>query len=372
MTEFTDICEYLASNPLANNLIAFLNLYELRGSKPAYAALFSSLAPYAFAVKDNDASYQTTAPIVEKALQNELDGNVITGLNNFWEIFFLDQDWSDQTLRIWECYQRYEIDEIEERERDDGGNPLIAQTKYLSRESNPKETLKLTHRQKNPKMFTGLETLEEGIPLGTSGGSQRQETNKEVHCPELTEGNKIVEMKLTYKNKILIENMTEKEIWDWLIFFQDNFLNQLINPNSNSLRLFPSLVIEDKGSQIRNKYCHTSHNYQIKGTTNNYQVDFLVKSIDVPSNEIHHWCEENIKENFKGKRSDMTYFETDILPKFSNNFDDLKELARKLHKILFGDGQVNFGTPIEYEPVYRDMIGAFDEVIALIRGKIHQ
>ncbi|CAD6502907.1 BgTH12-02581 [Blumeria graminis f. sp. triticale] len=828
MTEFTDICEYLARNPLANILALFLDIYEDSGSKPAYAALFFSLAPYAFVVKDKDASsqlfkqlnsiatkinenvidvirlqplfhaisekenekdilnialdfarnppyrigliqrscrptstpslsketilrgndelfsYQTTAPIVEKALQNELDGNVITGLNNFWEIFFLDQDWSDQTLRIWECYQRYEIDEIEERERDDGGNPLIAQTKYLSRESNPKETLKLTHRQKNPKMFTGLETLEEGIPLGTSGGSQRQETNKEVHCPELTEGNKIVEMKLTYKNKILIENMTEKEIWDWLIFFQDNFLNQLINPNSNSLRLFPSLVIEDKGSQIRNKYCHTSHNYQIKGTTNNYQVDFLVKSIDVPSNEIHQWkdvrvlgeftikpfkderrnkflqlsrsvlqifstqplrqfvhgfclfkndfelwlfnrsgayssgplsikdnkdklvraissylfmsdeelgiyspfrnvngrsflsfstekddqaqdydinpnpifkagtlvsrgtvcyemseesaivkyswtrtagkseidfmqdacdtegvvnylradricktsdhlqglnfgsaaysdisglkpiatgkgekqpttpprikdreltrlivtprgfrlnssrtilefvegirdaimahqrlfvekkvlhgdisdgniilafvggrfrgllidfdhavkvedtsdkhensyltgtlkymalerleyaaktensitrtyyhdlesffyvfltgcieyerrenpkvvvnlqswCEENIKENFKGKRSDMTYFETDILPKFSNNFDDLKELARKLHKILFGDGQVNFGTPIEYEPVYRDMIGAFDEVIALIRGGI--
>ncbi|VDB88723.1 Bgt-50276 [Blumeria graminis f. sp. tritici] len=767
MTEFTDICEYLARNPLANILALFLDIYEDSGSKPgnfhtkatkskanliAYAALFFSLAPYAFVVKDKDASsqllkqlnsiatkinenvidvirlqplfhaisekeneinilnlaldfarnppnrisliqrscrptstpsfsketilrdndelfsYQTTAPIVEKALQNELDGNVITGLNNFWEIFFLDQDWSDQTLRIWECYQRYEIDEIEERERDDGGNPLIAQTKYLSRESNPKETLK------------------------------------------------------------------------------DNFLNQLINPNSNSLRLFPSLVIEDKGSQIRNKYCHTSHNYQIKGTTNNYQVDFLVKSIDVPSNEIHQWkdvrvlgeftikpfkderrnkflqlsrsvlqifstqplrqfvhgfclfkndfelwlfnrsgayssgplsikdnkdklvraissylfmsdeelgiyspfrnvngrsflsfstekddqaqdydinpnpifkagtlvsrgtvcyemseesaivkyswtrtagkseidfmqdacdtegvvnylradricktsdhlqglnfgsaaysdisglkpiatgkgekqpttpprikdreltrlivtprgfrlnssrtilefvegirdaimahqrlfvekkvlhgdisdgniilafvggrfrgllidfdhavkvedtsdkhensyltgtlkymalerleyaaktensitrtyyhdlesffyvfltgcieyerrenpkvvvnlqswCEENIKENFKGKRSDMTYFETDILPKFSNNFDDLKELARKLHKILFGDGQVNFGTPIEYEPVYRDMIGAFDEVIALIRGKIHQ
>ncbi|VDB88714.1 Bgt-50278, partial [Blumeria graminis f. sp. tritici] len=99
----------------------------------------------------------------------------------FWEIIFLNKHWSDQTLRIWECYQRYEIDEIEERERDNGGNPLIAQTTYLSRESNPKETLKLTYRQKNPKMFTGLETLEEGVALGTSGGSQRKEITNEEH-----------------------------------------------------------------------------------------------------------------------------------------------------------------------------------------------
>ncbi|CAD6502894.1 BgTH12-02568 [Blumeria graminis f. sp. triticale] len=178
-------------------------------------------------------SYNTTAPIIELALQNELDGNVITGFNNFWGKFFLDKDWSDQTLRIWECYQRYEIDEIEERERDNGGNPLKTQTTYLSK----------------------------------------------------------------------------KEIWDWLNFFRDNFLNQLINPISNSPRKFPSLAMKDKGSQIRNKYCHTTTNHQIKGTTNNYQVDFLVKSINVANNEIHQWkdvrvlCEFMI-EHFNDKKRD--------------------------------------------------------------------
>ncbi|EPQ66078.1 hypothetical protein BGT96224_Ac30820 [Blumeria graminis f. sp. tritici 96224] len=256
MTQFTDNCEYLAKNPLANNLIVFHDLYTMRGSKfgklqtqakrpeanlIAFNTLFFSLLPIALTSKNNDAStqlhdqlisiatkitkdeidlirlqslfnaisekknevdilnialdfarnppyriglmqrssrptctpslsketilrgndellsYNTTAPIVELALQNELDGNVITGFNNFWGKFFLDKDWSDQTLRIWECYQRYEIDEIEERERDNGGNPLKAQTTYLSREYSPEEIMKLTQRQKNPKVFTVLE-----------------------------------------------------------------------------------------------------------------------------------------------------------------------------------------------------------------------
>ena len=78
--------------------------------------------------------------------------------------------------------------------------------------------------------------------------------------------------------------MTEKEIWDWLDFFRDNFLNQPINRISNSPRKFQHLDIEDNGPQIGNKYCHTTTNYQIKGTTNNFQVDFLVKSIDVVNN----------------------------------------------------------------------------------------
>ncbi|CAD6502905.1 BgTH12-02579 [Blumeria graminis f. sp. triticale] len=58
MTEFSDICEYLARNPMANNLIAFLDLYELMGSKFAYNVLFSSLTSYTLAVKDNDTSNQ--------------------------------------------------------------------------------------------------------------------------------------------------------------------------------------------------------------------------------------------------------------------------------------------------------------------------
>ncbi|CAD6503704.1 BgTH12-03362 [Blumeria graminis f. sp. triticale] len=308
MTEFTDICEYLARNPLANILILFLDIYEQSGSKSAYNTIFTHLQLCAFAVKDNDASTQTTAPIVEKALQNELDGNVITGLNNFWEIFFLDKDWSNQTLRIWECYQRYETKEIEKREKYGSGTQSNAQTTKLFTEIDPNERLKITHRQKIPKIFTELETLEEGVPLEISGGVQTQEITNEEPLPELPELDEVTTM-ISYKNKILIENMTEKEIWDWLNFFWDSFLSQLLDPITTSPGKFPSLVIEDKGSQIRNKYCHTKNNHQIKGTTNNYQVDFLVKSIDVPNNEKHHWKDVRVlgeftTEHFNDKKRD--------------------------------------------------------------------
>ncbi|VDB95351.1 Bgt-20166, partial [Blumeria graminis f. sp. tritici] len=45
---------------------------------------------------------------ITAALLNELHKNVIVDLDNFWTKLFLDKEWSDQTLRIWESYEAYE------------------------------------------------------------------------------------------------------------------------------------------------------------------------------------------------------------------------------------------------------------------------
>ncbi|SZF00954.1 unnamed protein product [Blumeria hordei] len=385
MTRKTDICEYLAKNPLASHLVNFQNLYSRRGSKmvtyayavqndddstqlrnqlrsiatkiaedkinlirlqPLYDAIsekkneidiieiaidFAQNPPYTTVPmqrsgratstpsfnnetilrgSDEVLSYNTTVKIVERALQNEFHGNVITGLNNFWEVFFLNRDWSDQTLRIWECYQSYEINEIEKREKDISMKQLNAQATNLSKEAYPEETLMPTHRQKYPKMVTHLKILIEGVPLETSRGFQGQEITNEERGSELPEAAESFNfLNIIYKNKILIENMTEEEVWDWLEYFRDNFLNQLLNPILNSSRKFPSLVIENKGSQLRNKYCHTTNHFQIKGTNKNYQADFLIKGINVANNEIHQWKDVKVlgeftKEPYNDKKRD--------------------------------------------------------------------
>ncbi|EPQ66410.1 BgtAc-30095 [Blumeria graminis f. sp. tritici] len=64
-------------------------------------------------------SIKTSAPAVADVLKNEVDGNGIMGLSKFWEVFFLDKEWSDQTLHIWEFYQSYEADEVKIQEEDD-------------------------------------------------------------------------------------------------------------------------------------------------------------------------------------------------------------------------------------------------------------
>ncbi|EPQ65270.1 hypothetical protein BGT96224_Ac30610 [Blumeria graminis f. sp. tritici 96224] len=53
--------------------------------------------------------FDGTAVKLAKALRDELDGNVITGFTNFWEVFLERKSWSSQTSRIWECYQQYEV-----------------------------------------------------------------------------------------------------------------------------------------------------------------------------------------------------------------------------------------------------------------------
>ncbi|EPQ64456.1 hypothetical protein BGT96224_Ac31410 [Blumeria graminis f. sp. tritici 96224] len=73
-------------------------------------------------------------------------------------MFLINKDRSDQNPRIWECYQSYETNEIENREKYSSGTQLKAQTTNLFIESDPRETLKLTHKQKNPRIFTDLET----------------------------------------------------------------------------------------------------------------------------------------------------------------------------------------------------------------------
>lgn len=181
--------------------------------------------------------FNRTASTLMLALEDELYGNIMTGFENFWEVFFIDKAWSDQTLRIWECYEMYEIE---------GVNNLAG--------AQASKSLKKGKSKKIPKKV----------------------------CD----------------NKNLIPDITEDEMWDWLYFFRDNFLNQLTDQPSEPSDRISTLIKETKGTQLRSKYCRTKFPREMQGSTNQRQVDFLIESIEVPSAEEHQWKDVRVLGEF--------------------------------------------------------------------------
>ncbi|VCU40878.1 Bgt-50027 [Blumeria graminis f. sp. tritici] len=89
--------------------------------------------------------------------------------------------------------------------------------------------------------------------------------------------------------------MTESKIWDWLTFFEENFLNQLNGRTTRSTK-YP-IVIEDKGSLLRGRYCRTNRTQRAQESTGTTQIDFLVKSIDIQNDDVD-WKNMNVGAEF--------------------------------------------------------------------------
>ncbi|CAD6500101.1 BgTH12-04204 [Blumeria graminis f. sp. triticale] len=176
-----------------------------------------------------------TAQDLEMYLQSNLQDNVFCAIPNFWDCFFEKKDWTDQASRIWESYKKYEVAEENKR----------------SRELKAKNTAKGVEEQK------------------------RLHNDKE--------------------EKILEEGMTESETWDWLTFFEENFLNQLNGRTTRSTK-YP-IVIEDKGAHLRGRYCRTNRTQRAQESTGTTQIDLLIKSIDIQDDDVD-WENMNVGAEF--------------------------------------------------------------------------
>ncbi|VDB88341.1 Bgt-51480 [Blumeria graminis f. sp. tritici] len=62
-------------------------------------------------------------------------------------------------------------------------------------------------------------------------------------------------------------------------------------------------------------------------------------------------------------------FTKPIIDKFLPKFEGVKELARSLHKILFGNEDVGRGTPINPNILYDPTTEAFNQTISKLEGK---
>ncbi|CAD6506402.1 BgTH12-07328 [Blumeria graminis f. sp. triticale] len=168
-------------------------------------------------------------------LQSNLQDNVFCAIPNFWDGFFEKKVWTDQASRIWESYKKYEVAEENKR----------------LKELKSKKTAKGVEEQK------------------------RLQRDKE--------------------EKIHEEGTTESETWNWLTFFEENFLNQLNGRTTRSTK-YPT-VIEDKCSLLRGRYCRTNKMRRAQESTGTTQIDFLIKSIEIQNDNVD-WKNMNIGAEF--------------------------------------------------------------------------
>ncbi|EPQ63570.1 BgtA-20991 [Blumeria graminis f. sp. tritici] len=97
----------------------------------------------------------------------------------------------------------------------------------------------------------------------------------------------------------LKEEMTERQVWEWLNFFKDKFLNQLHGPIEEPLKNC-KVVIEANRPQLRGHYCNTKAMKSTVSTAANAQVDFLIQSMKLSDDEPQ-WKDVKVVAEFSKK-----------------------------------------------------------------------
>ncbi|CCU76931.1 serine/threonine-protein kinase Sgk2 [Blumeria hordei DH14] len=315
--------------------------------------------PFSFTRSISEAvGLHKTVVCITAALENELHDNVIVNLDNFWTKLFLDKIWSKQTLNIWESYLAYELKEakfqIEDTIKEKKAYALFLQQEAENQKQveNTKDKPRETQVSKLGKVATLAETgknarsyknqiarnpktvMEEEEPKTyrkTRSQTKKEEDEKAISAenealassqdtfninsndsqdkPNLTEYENVRMPKIVYANKILTKDMTEDEMWDWLDFFRENFLNQLTDHFSNPSEKFPSIIKEELGSELRCHYFRSSDECPMTGTDNNCQADLITKRMEFSNvhTQKHQWSDvralgEFSKNSSKNKR----------------------------------------------------------------------
>ncbi|VCU40343.1 Bgt-51652 [Blumeria graminis f. sp. tritici] len=88
----------------------------------------------------------------------------------------------------------------------------------------------------------------------------------------------------------------------------------------------------------------------------------------MPEN-LKDWYSHSSRTCFSSKENDIKYFEEHIIDIFLPKFQGVKELARNLHEILFGNKDIEYGSPKDPNILYNPIIEAFDESISKLEGK---
>ncbi|VDB89185.1 Bgt-51514 [Blumeria graminis f. sp. tritici] len=87
---------------------------------------------------------------------------------------------------------------------------------------------------------------------------------------------------------------------------------------------------------------------------------------------LKSWYTKNTSLNYFKKRGNIIEnFEINILNHFSTSFDSVKDLARELQKVLFGENLEQFASTLNSGQLYAPIIRAFKNVITQIDGMKH-
>ncbi|CAD6503727.1 BgTH12-03385 [Blumeria graminis f. sp. triticale] len=338
-----ELAQGLADKPSGNQR-------DQRSERSDPSLLTPTPGPFTFTRSVSEAKdFNRNVTSMTAALRNELYKNVIVDLDNFWTEFFLGKDWSKQTWNIWKSYEAYELNEIKiqqedtimrqkmdalkiqkeaetgiQRETTNNKQKVIQAQKERIERISP-NTRKITRSHKN-KMAGNLETvIEEDTPKNfrkTRSQTKKEEgelailvenesfegsqnigktnTNDFQNQVNPKEAEFVLIQKISYKNKILTGDMTEDEMWEWLEFFREKFLNQLTDQFHRPSEKYPTIKKEAEGSQLRCQYFRSSGKCPMKGTNNDYQVDLLTKRIGVSNahGKVHKWSDVRVLGEF--------------------------------------------------------------------------
>ncbi|CAD6503685.1 BgTH12-03344 [Blumeria graminis f. sp. triticale] len=343
-----EVVQRLADKPSGNQR-------SERSERSDRSLLTPTPGPFTFTRSVSEAKgFNKNVTSMTAALRNELYKNVIVDLDNFWTELFLGKDWSNQTWNIWKSYEAYELKEkkiqqeykimrqkteaLQIQEEAETGAQRVTTNNKQKVFKDQKEiiegispnTRKITRHHKN-KVAGNLETvMEEETPKNFR--KTRSQTKKENEESAISAENESLEgsqnigktntndypnqvnskeaefeliQKIVYKNKILTGDMTEDEMWEWLDFFREKFLNQLTDKFHRPSEKFPTIIKEAEGSQLRCQYFRSSKECRMSGTNNDYQVDFLTKKIGSSNAHInfHQWSDVRVLGEFTKKKS---------------------------------------------------------------------
>ncbi|VDB83514.1 Bgt-50317 [Blumeria graminis f. sp. tritici] len=92
---------------------------------------------------------------------------------------------------------------------------------------------------------------------------------------------------------------------------------------------------------------------------------------DLPLHNLNSWRAKYIDDTLQNKLEDINEnFENFINTKLSSSFVDIRNLALKLRKIMFGNAEDCYEYVCNSNLVYKEMINAFNRTIGKIEGRI--
>ncbi|CAD6503663.1 BgTH12-03322 [Blumeria graminis f. sp. triticale] len=295
MSRFSEIYAHLAENSIEHILQDFREFLTQKDYKTGIGSFFTDLINYTSLITDIDNMYELYRRfivITQRIFKDQIDLNVFDELKDAIMMGFKEHDILRIAIKIAKIHspgdcgaQFCKVTPLQKNVSDH-----ICAESPVGVKGFDDETVEITEALRDDlhgNVITGFTNFWEVFFEGKNWSSQ---TSRIWECYQQYELQNQKNLKeYVHKATCLKEDMTKKQLCEWLVFFREKFLSQLVDPFADPLEKYPRLIREKKGSQLRGQYCCTTAKKQMKDTRSVRQVDFLVKSVELSNIGPHDW-----------------------------------------------------------------------------------
>ncbi|SZF01399.1 unnamed protein product [Blumeria hordei] len=134
------------------------------------------------------------------------------------------------------------------------------------------------------------------------------------------------------KQKCFNQKMSEDQIWSWLEMFKEKFLNGIPVSGTRSTTELSAKGRKYKSYPLTGHYCRTVGSGQLTVSENPRQLDFLIKSIDLPLDAVTDWKDIGMIGEFSVQSVDSARKEKfEKLTSYAREIFSSQPLRRFLH-----------------------------------------